>query len=55
MRPSKAFSVMSERLILGEPMALQQDKDMTEVEAPLSNTVRWMVFPIAFLEIWKAN
>jgi len=40
---------MGEWLISGEPMALQQDKDMSEVEAPSSNMVRQIVFPIAFV------
>ena len=36
-------------------MNLQQDKDMTELEVPSSNTIQWMVFPIAFVDYWKSN
>ena len=36
-------------------MALQQYRDMTDVEAPSSKTVRRIVFPEILVDIWKAN
>ena len=54
-QPSKDLRVVGERLISREPMALQQDKDMTDVEAPSSKMVRWRVFLEFLVAICKAN
>ena len=43
--PSKYFKVVGDFITLGEPMALQQAIDKTEVEAPSSKTVRWTFLP----------
>ena len=53
--PLKAFRVVGDVKNSGEPIAFQQDKDKTEVEAPSSKTVLKTFFPTTFIMIWKVS
>ena len=50
-RPSKAFRVVGDVTSSGDPIAFQQDRDKTEVEAPSSKTVLKTFFPTTFIMI----
>ena len=52
---SKPFKVVGDFITSGEPMALQQAIDKTEVEAPSSRTVRWTFLPTTLDAIWNAS
>ena len=54
-RPSKDFRVVGDVTSSGEPIAFQQDRDKTEVEAPSFKTVLKTFFPATFVMIWKAS
>ena len=53
--PSKAFRVVGDVTILGEPIDFQQDRDKTQVEAPSSKTILKTFFPTTFIIIWKSS
>ena len=51
--PSKDFRVVGDVTSLGEPIAFQQDRDKTEVEAPSSKIVLKTFFLTTFVMIRK--
>ena len=53
--PSKAFKVVGDVTCLGDPLAFQQDRDKTEVEAPLSKTVLKTFFSEYFHYDWESE
>ena len=53
--PSKDLRVIGDVTSSGEPIAFQQDKDKTEVEAPSSKTILNTFFLTTFVMIWKAS
>ena len=44
--PLKAFSIDCDGTISGEPKPFQHDREMTNMEAPSSTTVLWMLMPL---------
>ena len=53
--PSKAFKVVGDVTSSREPIAFQQDRDKTEVEALSSKTVLKTFFSTTFVMIWKES
>lgn len=51
----KWFKGGGDWLSFGEPRALQQGKDMTQVQAPWSKIVLWMSFPPTKIWNWNAR
>jgi hypothetical protein len=53
--PLNDFNSVVDMLILGDPMAFQQEIDMMQDEAPSSMYIQKMFFPIVCTLIYKAT